>query len=93
MNINKIVNAEIKFISAHNFLSEMLEHNSGKLLVEDFKKLQYTLNKYIKNGSDFEFNCNCVNFTVMDLSKKNYTNSYIDSSKFYYEENLIFLIN
>ena len=88
MNINKIVNAEIKFISAHNFLSEMLEHNSGKLLVEDFKKLQYTLNKYIKNGSDFEFNCNCVNFTVMDLSKKNYTNSYIDSSNFYYEDNL-----
>ena len=83
-----MANADTKFTVAYNFLSETLEHKSGKLSTKDFKKLQHTLNKYVSNNSDFGFNYDYVNFTMIDISKKNYTNSYIDSSKFFYEENL-----
>ena len=83
-----MINLDTKFTVTHRVLSEILEHKSGKLVIEDFKQLQHDLNKYVSNSSDSEVTCESVNFTMMDLSKKNYTNSYIDSSKLFYEETL-----
>ena len=79
-------NDDIKFISAHNFLTETMIQNHGVLKVCDIKKLQQMLNNYVAfsepSSSKYAYDMmNGNGFFAYQMSVSQYKNKSVGDSK------------
>ena len=77
-------NVDVRFIYAHNFLSEIMIQNSGVLQAYELKRLQKRLNKYVgfsEPYSKYAFDYrNNSGFFIYEMSAFEYKNKSVGDS-------------